>query len=427
MYPLKVHENGAGQGTADWRDAAMGAALIAQGNDGNAVDILLQAIRLALPQAAALVSWQERGPAVDLLRWHPGDFHRIVSGKVLTRDDEEFVPYLGWWRGTWEGAEIEIVLPPSCSLVCIGDDEDLLQRFCQALRTQRPVGRCLQYSEGWRYSRSMEIEVDRITWDDVVLEPRLLASIRESVESFVGQKDAFRILGFPWKRGILLIGPPGTGKTMICRAAVSSLPELPLLYVRDMRERCGDTCRDVFSRARNLAPCILAFEDIDGFIDGSNRTVFLNELDGMSNNDGVLVIASSNHPEKIDEALLKRPSRFDRVFHIGLPAPEERREFCRRLLSRSELAEHLDPSLDQEALARAVAQKTDAFTPAYLKEAFLAAALQRAHAGAIRLDREFADTVLRQVDELTALMKHLRKPEELAELVGADASMGFRK
>ena len=78
---------------------------------------------------------------------------------------------------------------------------------------------------------------------------------------------------------------------------------------------------------------------------------------------------------------MKRPSRFDRVFHVGLPTEAERREYCRRLLSRSGLLKRISEDLDEEALAEEVASRAGGFTPAHLKEAFAGAALELAYEG----------------------------------------------
>lgn len=70
--------------------------------------------------------------------------------------------------------------------------------------------------------------------------------------------------------------------------------------------------QEVFAKARLLAPCVLILEDLDNMITPFNRSFFLNQLDGITPNDGVLIIATTNYLEKLDPALSKRPSRFDR-------------------------------------------------------------------------------------------------------------------
>jgi ATP-dependent Zn protease len=249
----------------------------------------------------------------------------------------------------------------------------------------------------------------------------------EEIVEFLRDPDRARRLGARVPRGVLLVGPPGTGKTMICKAIAAATPKLPFLYVRDLREyEEREAIKLIFRRARKLAPCVLAFEDIDGLIAEHNRTVFLNEMDGFNSNEGLLVVASSNHPGKIDEALLKRPSRFDRVFHIGLPKEAERAEYCRRLLHRSALAEKVVASLDREKLCLEVAAKSKGFTPAYLKEAFTAAALQRAQSGASVLDELFAQAVLAQVAELRTHLKRAKNPDGMGDMDSSEELIGLR-
>ena len=69
---------------------------------------------------------------------------------------------------------------------------------------------------------------------------------------------------------------------------------------------------DVFDKAREMAPCLLVLEDLDSLINDRNRSFFLNQLDGIEGNDGLLVLTTTNHPERLDPALSDRPSRFDR-------------------------------------------------------------------------------------------------------------------
>lgn len=80
----------------------------------------------------------------------------------------------------------------------------------------------------------------------------------------------------------------------------------------------------VFEKARSEAPCVLILEDLDSLINDNNRSFFLNQLDGLENNDGLLVIGSTNHYERLDPAITKRPSRFDRKLFVpfhSLPTP----------------------------------------------------------------------------------------------------------
>ena len=150
-------------------------------------------------------------------------------------------------------------------------------------------------------------------------------------------------------------------------------------------------------------------------------------MDGFANNDGLLIIASSNHPERIDEALLKRPSRFDRLFHIGVPEAAERKEYCRRLLSRSSITDRISAAIDHEALSARIAAKTDGFTPAYLKEAFTAAAMQRAQAGALVLDELFVEAMDEHVEQLRLHLRQADSPEHLREIKSNRFEVGLRR
>jgi transitional endoplasmic reticulum ATPase len=69
---------------------------------------------------------------------------------------------------------------------------------------------------------------------------------------------------------------------------------------------------DVFEKARQMSPCVVVFEDLDSLINDGNRSFFLNQLDGIEGNDGLLIIATTNHFERLDPGLSSRPSRFDR-------------------------------------------------------------------------------------------------------------------
>ena len=129
---------------------------------------------------------------------------------------------------------------------------------------------------------------------------------------------------------MLLVGPPGNGKTHAVKALINKLNK-PCLYVRslssDQNDNTHNSIRNVFDRARIAAPCILVLEDLDSLVTDKNRSVFLNEMDGFTSNTGIVTLATSNHPEKLDPALAERPSRFDRKYQFDLPAQNERHSY----------------------------------------------------------------------------------------------------
>jgi hypothetical protein len=121
-----------------------------------------------------------------------------------------------------------------------------------------------------------------------------------------------------------------------------------------------------------MAPCLLIFEDLDSLVNDDIRSYFLNEVDGLESNDGILMIGSTNHLDKLDPAISKRPSRFDRKYHFKIPGEEERRlytEYWRKKLLMNKTVEF------PEELCGVIAKLSEGFSFAYLKELFVMALL----------------------------------------------------
>ncbi len=226
----------------------------------------------------------------------------------------------------------------------------------------------------WNRDREIYEIVQKASFDDLVLAGDMAREIQEDFSSFLGAKEEYARYGVPWKRGVLFLGPPGNGKTHCLRAVIKML-DVPCLYVQSLKAPSYQTddanIARVFDRAREVTPCCLVFEDLDSMLTSDNRSTFLNQLDGFSNASGMLTLATTNHPERLDPAILDRPSRFDRKYHFGLPASTERARYVEGWRNR------LDPAMNitDEQAERLVAA-TDAFSFAYLKELFLSSMIR---------------------------------------------------
>jgi ATP-dependent Zn protease len=116
---------------------------------------------------------------------------------------------------------------------------------------------------------------------------------------------------------------------------------------------------------------MLVFEDLDALVKAEFRSALLNEMDGFADNSGIVTLATTNHPEKLDPALIERPSRFDRKYLFGLPAIADRRAYIAHWNCS------LKPALraSEDAVDR-IAGRTEGFSFAYLKELFLSATMR---------------------------------------------------
>ena len=154
--------------------------------------------------------------------------------------------------------------------------------------------------------------------------------------------------------------------------SLSNLQErsIPTLYVKSA-PRTWDI-RNIFVQARYMAPCMLILEDIDTIVTPGSRSYFFNEVDGLENNDGIFMVASTNHLDQLDPGLSSRPSRFDRKYLFPLPSEEERVMYCKYWREKLQGK----PSIQfPKKLCYAIAGITQDFSFAYLKEAFVATLL----------------------------------------------------
>ncbi|HJS83171.1 MAG TPA: AAA family ATPase, partial [Nitrososphaera sp.] len=190
--------------------------------------------------------------------------------------------------------------------------------------------------------REVLVQRPNVTWDEIGGLQGIKEELAEAIEWPLKHAELFAEADVKPPKGILLYGPPGTGKTMIAKAVATTSeanfisikgPELISKWVGESEKGV----REVFRKARQAAPCVVFFDEIDaiaprrgGSEDTSHVTErvisqLLTELDGLEDLKGVVVIAATNRPDIIDEALL-RPGRFDRLLEVPPPNKEARKQ-----------------------------------------------------------------------------------------------------
>jgi AAA+ superfamily predicted ATPase len=235
-------------------------------------------------------------------------------------------------------------------------------------------GEVLVFSGGcWNKDANLFQSIRNASFDNLILRGSLKQEIFEDLKLFFASRETYETFDIPWKRGVLFVGPPGNGKTHAVKAIINAL-EQPCLYIKSFHHKYitdEENIHKVFDHARKSAPCILVLEDLDSLLNAENRSFFLNELDGFAANIGVIIIATTNHPERLDPAILDRPSRFDRKYPFDLPALPERIAYI--AMWNDSLQSTLRLSEDG---VMSLASATEGFSFAYLKELFLSSMMR---------------------------------------------------
>jgi hypothetical protein len=186
--------------------------------------------------------------------------------------------------------------------------------------------------------------------ESVVLDDALADRLEREVIGFFAPAvaDMYASLGVPHRRGVLMYGPPGNGKTTTIRYLGGRLPQVAALILRPDNSFNGDTLDSALAEWTRQAPAMLIIEDLNWVLERVNVSTFLNALDGIDTpdaNGGLLLIASTNHPDRLDAALSNRPGRFDVVVEVPLPSELLRLRFLRKHLA----------TMDEPTLARLAA------------------------------------------------------------------------
>ncbi len=220
--------------------------------------------------------------------------------------------------------------------------------------------------------REVFIEVPNIRWEDIGGLEELKETLKQAVEWPLTNSQDFRRLGIQPSRGVLLFGPPGTGKTMLTKA-VATESKANFISVKGseiLSKWFGESERkisEIFKKARQASPCIVFFDELDAIAPmrgsgvGEPRVVermvntILSEMDGLEELRGIVIIGATNRPDLIDPALL-RPGRFDEVVLVPPPDVKARLDILKVHVKNMAL----DDDVDLEKLAK----KTEGYSGA---------------------------------------------------------------
>jgi transitional endoplasmic reticulum ATPase len=216
--------------------------------------------------------------------------------------------------------------------------------------------------------REVLVEIPNVTWEDIGGLEDMKRDLKEAVEWPLKYPERFKQMGIRAPRGVLLYGPPGTGKTLLAKAVAHESeanfilvkgPELLNLWVGESERGV----REIFKKARQVAPTVIFFDEIDSIAGRRGREIgnnvtermvntLLTEIDGLEELKDVVVIAATNRPDILDPALL-RPGRFDRILLTPLPDEKSRLKILEIHTRNMSRAKDVD--------LKSLAQKTENF------------------------------------------------------------------
>jgi hypothetical protein len=235
--------------------------------------------------------------------------------------------------------------------------------------------RCRMSNQG-PYIEKMPIEIDSL----LTLPDGAVETLLDEFRKFWTLRANFAERGFTFKRGMMLWGPPGSGKTSAIWQMTQEIVKTHkgiVVFVEDAY--LATACISVIRRIEPERPMISVMEDLDALVQQHGEHGYLALLDGETQISNVVHVATTNYPEYLDRRFVDRPSRFDTIMHVDMPSPEARKMY----LSSKE------PGLDDVTLARWVG-KTDGYSIAHLREVIIAT----------RCFEQSEDEVFKRLDEM---------------------------
>jgi ATP-dependent 26S proteasome regulatory subunit len=228
----------------------------------------------------------------------------------------------------------------------------------------------------FNFIKRSETVDDLLAWNTDVRK-----QLDKDVIEFLNVMPILRKNGLPNSRGIILSGPPGTGKTMIAKSLAAKSNVTTILISAEMINQKNEV-KSIFRLGRKLAPTLMIIEDIDTagtvsrrFTDHPILGEYLQAMDGMEPNNGMVIIATTNHTENIDPAISDRPGRFDRIIDVPLP------NFAQRIGIISNILGKMPTEEISESEISKVANSSSGLSGAWIREIVQTAMIEAIYAG----------------------------------------------
>ncbi|ORX87174.1 AAA-domain-containing protein [Basidiobolus meristosporus CBS 931.73] len=261
-------------------------------------------------------------------------------------------------------------------------------------------------------SQQVEFEstIPRKYWREIGGYETIIDRLRQLIRISITSVESSHFLGVQPPSGLLLYGPSGCGKTALVNALISEstlnviIVKGPEIFSKYFGET-ENTIRRLFATARQIAPCVVFFDEIDalgtkrewnldesgGGVNERVLSTLLNEMDGVSERKGVFVIGCTNRPDKVDDAIL-RPGRLDQLLYVGYPELQDRVKILEALARKTPISSALDFSQ--------LAAKTEYFSGADLENVIREGAIH-----ALREDIEAEEICTRHIEPVLQKMK----------------------
>ncbi len=206
------------------------------------------------------------------------------------------------------------------------------------------------FDMSYNFMKRSDMVDELLAWN-----PAIRQQLKKDVLDFLRLMPILGERGLPNSRGIILSGAPGTGKTMYAKSLAAESETTTILISAEMIQQRHDV-KSAFKLARRLSPTLVIIEDIDTagtvsrkFTDHPILGEYLQAMDGMESNNGIVILATTNHTENIDPAISDRPGRFDRIIEVPLPDKSQRKEIIQNLMRNMPTKVHGGKAIDKIA------------------------------------------------------------------------------